>query len=55
MRKAPIVPDPLYRQAEREVGGSVLIFCTEGEARSTLPGEVMERKADMWRRLAPGL
>lgn len=56
-RKAPIVPDPLYRQAEREVGGRVLVFCTGGEARRLPPshGGVMERKADIYRRLAPGL
>ena len=54
-RKAPIVPDPLYRQAEGEVGGGVLVFCTEGEALSTLLVGVMETKADMCRQLAPGL
>lgn len=54
-RKAPIVSDPLYRQAKREAGGSILVFCTEGEARSTLPGGVMERKVDTCRWLAPGL
>lgn len=43
-RKAPTVPDPLGRQAERKVGGSMLVFCTTEETRSPLPGEVMKRK-----------
>lgn len=43
-RKAPIVPDPLCRQAERKVGGSMLVFCPTEETRSPLPGEVMKRK-----------
>lgn len=30
-RKAPIVPGPLSRQAERKVGGTMLVFCTNGE------------------------
>lgn len=46
-RKAPIVPASLYRQAERKVGGTMLVCCTKRETRSPLPGGVMKRKVDM--------
>lgn len=37
--------DPLYGEDEREVGDSMPVFCTEREARRTILGGTMERKA----------
>lgn len=35
-RKPPIAPGPLYWQAERKVGGTMLVFYTKEETRSPL-------------------